>query len=129
MVWRTQYNVPEVYPNESRDFQLLGRLLDCVANGTKFNIDAIRNLSNAEDIMGSLLPLLQSKLGFFSQENFTDDELREILMAFPYLIKYKGSKKSIDGALNLFVRLNGYDTFQKVKWTIGKKEFGDETTQ
>ena len=110
MVWRTAYNVPEVYPNESRDFQLMGRLLDCVVNSTKFNIDAIRNLSNAGDIMGSLLPLLQNKLGFFSHENFTDTELREILIAFPYLIKDKGSKRAINGAINLFVRLHGYDT-------------------
>lgn len=58
MIWRTADNVPEVYPAESRDFQLIGRVLDYVVNGVKFDIDSIRALSNTQDIMGSLLPLL-----------------------------------------------------------------------
>ena len=110
MIWRTADNVPEVYPAESRDFQLIGRVLDYVVNGVKFDIDSIRALSNTQDIMGSLLPLLQKKLGFFSKKDFTDDELREILTAFPYIMKHKGSKQAIEETLNLFIRLHCFDT-------------------
>ena len=110
MIWRTADNVPEVYPGESRDFQLMGRVLDYVVNGIKFDIDSIRCLANTDDIMGSLLPLLQEKLGFFSDKYFTDTELREILKAFPYIMKWKGSKTALEYALNLFLRLYCFDT-------------------
>lgn len=109
MIWRTQYNVPEVYPAESRDFQLIGRLLDSVTNGVKFNIDSMSRTTSARDIMSTLLPLLQDKLGFFSDAHFTDIELRYVLDAFPTIMKYKGSKKAIREAVNVFLRLNCID--------------------
>lgn len=125
MIWRTAYNVPEVYPAESRDFQLLGRLLDSVMNGVKFNIDAIKYLSSTADIMSSLLPLLQEKLGFFSKEKFTDQELRYILDAFPTIIKYKGSKKGIEEAINVFLRLHCMDSHTVYSIVVGDDSTSD----
>ena len=103
-VIRLQIETPEVYTAYSRDFQLLCRLYDCVINSTKFDVDSIKKISSTYDIKTNLLPLLQTKLGFFSNAKVTDEELRLILEAFPILVKSKGSLKSINQALNVFLK-------------------------
>lgn len=103
-VIRLQNNTPEVYTAYSRDFQLLCRLYDCVINSVKFDVDSIKKISSTHDIQTNLLPLLQTKLGFFSNAKATDEELRLILEAFPILVKSKGSLKSINQALNIFLK-------------------------
>lgn len=47
-VRRLQNNVPEVYVKESRDFQLLCRLYDCILNGVKFDIDSMLNITDSK---------------------------------------------------------------------------------
>lgn len=111
---RIQNNVPEVYPNSSRDFQLLCRALDCVQNGLKYNIDSITDTLNTGVCNNRLLQLLQTKLGFFTTKYIDDDDLRFILMAFPYIVRYKGSRKGINRAVNVFMKLSGVITPYRV---------------
>lgn len=110
---RMQNNVPEVYVNQSRDFQLLCRMFDVIFNGIKFDVDTTSRLTDTKHIQSSLLKLLQTKLGFF-EENNLDDELRIVLDAFPYIIKNKGSLKAIEQTLNVYLRLNHVDTPVKI---------------
>ena len=114
---------PEIYSNESRDFQLISRLYDAVFSGVKYNIDAIRHTANTSEINSVLLPLLQNKLGFFSTEVLDEDQLRGILMMFPYIIKYKGSKRAITQTLNAWFRLN------KVYANLESIEISEETSE
>ena len=109
-IFRLQNNVPEVYINESRDFQLLCRLYDCIVNGIKFDIDSIDNLTNTKKCGSSLIKLLQTKLGFFTNAQITDDYMRIILMAFPEIIKNKGSKLAIKQAVRVYFRIIGMNT-------------------
>ena len=102
---RIQNSVPEIYENSSRDFQLISRLYDAVYCGVKYDIDSMINIIDTSEIKSSILQLLQSKLGFFTDSDIQDDYLRRILMVFPELIKYKGCKKGIDKAINLFMHL------------------------
>ena len=111
---RLQNMVPEVYPNNSRDFQLFCRLYDCVFNGNKFDIDSILDICDTEYIDSKLLRLLQSKLGFLTDADISDDELRYILKAFPYMVKWKGSKKAIEQAVYVFLKLNHIKTNVRV---------------
>ncbi len=106
-VFRVQEKTPEVYTSTSRDFQLLGRLYDCIINGIKFDTDSILDIVNTENIDNKLLKLLQTKLGFFSSKDITDEALRYILKAFPTILKHKGSLKSIRQAVCTFLKLNG----------------------
>lgn len=106
-VFRVQEKTPEVYTSTSRDFQLLGRLYDCIINGIKFDTDSILDIVNTENIDNKLLKLLQTKLGFFSSKDITDEALRYILKAFPTILKHKGSLKSIKQAVCTFLKLNG----------------------
>lgn len=106
-VFRVQDKTPEVYTSTSRDFQLLGRLYDCIINGVKFDVDSVIDVINTDNIDNKLLKLLQTKLGFFSSKDITDESLRYILKAFPTILKHKGSLKSIKQAVCTFLKLNG----------------------
>lgn len=101
---RTQDNVPDVYVRESRDFQLLCRLYDCVVNGAKLSADEIQYLIDTKFCTARLLQLLQTKLGFFTTHDITDDELRIVLEAFPIIMKNKGSLKAIEQALYVYLK-------------------------
>ena len=122
---RLQNMVPEVYPNNSRDFQLFCRLYDCVFNGNKFDIDSILDICDTEYIDSKLLRLLQSKLGFLTDADISDDELRYILKAFPYMVKWKGSKKAIEQAVYVFLKLNHIKT--NVRVTVSNNTLAEGT--
>ena len=104
-MFRTQNRVPEVYPKMSRDFQILCRALDLTQNGVKFDIDSITNILDTSICSNLLLPLLQMKLGFYSNRLIPDDDLRVILKAFPHIKMWKGSLLGIKLAINTYLKI------------------------
>lgn len=102
---RLQNLIPEVYTEESRDFQVLCRLYDSIFNGIKYDADSIKYITDTKFIQSSLLPLLETKLGFFTKKTLTDTEMRYILMAFPDIVKNKGSLKAIKQLVNVCLKL------------------------
>lgn len=107
---RTQDNVPDVYVRESRDFQLLCRLYDCAVNGAKLDADTIQYITDTKFCTARLLQLLQTKLGFFTNHDITDDELRLVLEAFPVIMKNKGSLKAIKQAMYVYLKVMHLNT-------------------
>lgn len=103
---RFQDMTPEVYVSESRDFQLFCRLYDAVFNGVKFNSDDIVNSLDPKLCKNELLTLLQTKIGFFTNISMTDNALRYVLSAFPYLLKQKGNLLGVYQAVYVFLRIN-----------------------
>lgn len=112
---RLQENVPEVYINASRDFQLLCRLYDCMINSVKFSIDGVLRVIDTLLCSNALLSLLQTKLGFFTEKDFSYDEIRYVLRAFPDIIKYKGSKRGILQAVYVFCKLKHIQTIPNIE--------------
>lgn len=106
-MFRLQNNVPSVYTKESRDFQLMCRLYDFLFNGVKFDINSIIEILDAMKINDRLLSLLGTKLGFFTKKQYDSKTLRYVLNAFPYIMKYKGTKKGIELAVSTILRLEG----------------------
>ena len=102
MIIQMHNNVPDIY-NTSRDFQLLEKLYDLTFNGSAFDADTMEDITSTDNIRTCLLSLLAKKLGWFSGKSFDSDELRQVLKAFPYLLKGKGTRKAIEEAVNLFV--------------------------
>ena len=94
-----QNNVPSVYMDESRDFQLLLRLIDLTNNGVQFDTKSMVNLINPMKIKSEFLPLYASKIGFFPRRPINDTTMRYILSAFPYIIKNKGNIDGIKQAI------------------------------
>ena len=94
-MFRLQDNVPEVYVNQSRDFQVLCRLYDCWHGASKFNIDCIENILDPMMCPDTYLELLATRVGFFPRIHIDSNVLRYIISSFSNIIKNKGTKKSI----------------------------------
>lgn len=109
-MFRLQNNTPPAYIDGSRDFQLFCRLYDCVNAGVRFNIDSMRSILDATKANDILLDLICTKVGFFTHKHFNSDVLRHILSAFPYIIKYKGSKRGIELAVWTILKLEGEES-------------------
>lgn len=103
---RLQNMVPNAYIDDSRDFQLLCRLYDSIFNGIKFDTDTIKYINDSQLIRSNLLPLLQTKLGFFTTKQLDDRSLRYVLSVFSELVHYKGSLLAIKKLLNMCLKLN-----------------------
>ena len=103
---RLQNLTPNVYTDESRDFQVLCRLFDSVFNGIKYDSDTIKYIVDTKNIQSSLLPLLQTKLGFLTKKKLNDNEIRYILRVFPELVRNKGSLNAIRKLINICLKLN-----------------------
>ena len=103
---RTQRLVPEVYTDESRDFQIFCRLYDSLFNGIKYDTDTIKYIVDTRNIQAGMLPLLQTKLGFFTKKSLDNTQLRYILQVFPELLRNKGSLSAIKKMLNMCLKLN-----------------------
>jgi hypothetical protein len=114
-VIRMKNNIPSPYVSESRDFQIFMRVLDFVQNSIKFDIDSISNIIDTDIISGDYVENLKSKIGFFTENIYSDEDLRKILAAFPYIIRYKGSEEGIVRCVNTFLNIKGVKDGCKVE--------------
>ena len=97
---------PQVYTEESRDFQLLCKIGDFTFNEVKYETDTIPYILDTNKIKDNILPLLQTKIGFFTDtSSLTNEELRLVLKVFPYLIKLKGSDLALKYLLNACLKI------------------------
>ena len=104
MIW-LERNVPPVYPSDSRDFQVFLRAYNFIFNMVKQDTDTLRYLTDTELCESKILPLLKTKLGFFTNYPINDDMLRGILAGFPSMVKNKGSIEAIQQAVNIFLKV------------------------
>ena len=104
-VFRIQDHSPDVYPRKSRDYQLFSVIFDCLNGGIKNDINSIRDILDTNQINESLIPYLQTKLGFFTRLRIPTEKLRTILKVFPTIVKNKGSKKGIEQAVEVFLKV------------------------
>lgn len=119
MIIQIEKLVPDEYVEQSRDFQLLGRLFDCVANMAKINADTIPFMLNTTLINDTYLELLKTKVGLIQDLDLTDDELRYVLQAFPYLIRRKGSMSAIKEMLNMCLKIFNINATFRIERSTG----------
>lgn len=102
-MFRTENNVPPVYVEDSRDFQLFCKLLDLIVNSVRYESTSINHLS-VDCIDDKLLNLLASRyvLDLKYQHN---DYVRTLIGCINEVVRYKGSKYSINCLLNAFLRV------------------------
>lgn len=114
-IFRLQNNVPDVYVNKSRDFQIFCRLVDLYFATTKNGADGVLKTLSATTCPDGLLQLLRSKVGYVSYDvTVYSEQLRKILDVFPYLIKQKGTYAGIYKTVGLFLRINNINTKYQV---------------
>ena len=103
-MFRLQNKVPEVYVEESRDFQLFLRLYDTLFNGIKYDTDTIVNILDATKASDRVLRLLCTRVGFFPRVDIDSNVLKYIIAAFPYIMKYKGTKKAVEMLVHTIIK-------------------------
>lgn len=91
------------------------RLLTFALNASKVKADQLLYLNDPLLINNELLSLLQTKVGFWSNYSFTDDEIRIVCDAFNLIVRNKGSRNGIVQATRLYVKSiglsSGFDIF------------------
>lgn len=107
---RLQEKVPYIYVDKSRDFQILCRGYDAALNQVKFDIDTMPYILSSSECRNSVLPLLQTKLGFQTLKHIDSDSLRLILASFPDIVRYKGSLLGIQRAVNTWLKIIHLET-------------------
>lgn len=98
---------PNIYYEQSRDFQFIGRLFDIVLNHVKTNADNLYNLPIGENMNERLLNLLATTLGFQSKHNYNSRQLLAICSILPKILKNKGSFNAIIIAVNSLLYAEG----------------------
>lgn len=95
MTFRLENNVPEYYPERSRDFQLLCRVLDVFLASSMEKAAHMVGNWEVEQIDESLLPLLARKLGCVEGSYFPPKILRNLCKAYPSILRWKGTERSL----------------------------------
>ena len=104
MLFKLEENVPDIYVEMSRDFQLLCRVYDILVNSNIITQSKIRQQLNIEQIDNKLLKLLAGRLGFSSDNYIPTKVMRSILLQFPFMIKNKGTKVGIEQAIRSVIK-------------------------
>lgn len=101
---KTQKNVPEYYYNESRDFQLIGRIFEGVFNASKTATDTIANTPLSSNFDSSLLDLVTKNIGFESKHKYDVPNLLALVNSFKSILRIKGTKKSIEDCVRVLLK-------------------------
>lgn len=106
---RLQDMTPDVYYQQSRDFQFIGRLFDIVLNATKTNVDLVKECPISDNSDKKLMDLMTLTLGFKSKHNYNIKQLAALCSAFCEIIKNKGSVYSLELAIKTLFGAEGID--------------------
>ena len=99
--------IPNIYYDASRDFQVLGHLYEVVLNYSKTNADLLYLLPNGIDTDTRATELLATTLGFKLRRNYDKAQLAALVSIFPRLLKMKGTITAINLAGNALVKASG----------------------
>ena len=99
--------LPNIYYDASRDFQILGHLYEVVLNYVKTNADMLYLLPNGIEEDTRATELLATTLGFKLRRNYDKEQLAALVSIFPRLLKIKGTKQAIELAGNALVKASG----------------------
>ena len=99
--------VPNIYYDASRDFQILGHLYEVVLNYVKTNADMLYLLPNGIEEDTRATELLATTLGFKLRRNYDKEQLAALVSIFPQILKTKGTITAINLAGNALVKASG----------------------
>ena len=106
---KTKNLIPEMYYNQSRDFQLIGRAFDVAMNYTKMNADLMRGLPLSNNSDYHMILLTASSLGFETKHQYIAKDLQNICSVFRDLVKDKGTKSAIERAVRTLMNAQNID--------------------
>jgi hypothetical protein len=87
---------PNIYYEQSRDFQFIGRLYDVVLNSVKTNADIIKyGLPFNDQSPQELLVLMSRTLGFKPKHQYSRNQLHAICNIFSEVLRNKGNVRAV----------------------------------
>ena len=86
---------PEYFSENSRDFQLLCRVLNIFLNSSVEQGRKVAGDWSIETLDESLLALMARKLGFMESSYIPPAILRNICKSYPRILKYKGTQQAV----------------------------------
>lgn len=126
MLLNTRYMVPKTYAN-SRDYQILLKLLELVVNAAKTDADLFPSLIDPNKCPDNLLPLLADYVGYDYDAGESINSNRAIIKYYPYLIRNRGSYTGFKLASALASRV-AEQSNSAIDPLSGFNVFQDETT-
>jgi hypothetical protein len=106
---KTQRNVPEYYYEESRDFQLIGRIFEGILNHVKTAADSMASSTLNKNYDDTLIDLVTSTVGFKSKHEYDVPNLIALVNSFKSILKIKGTKKSIEDCIRVLLKAQNID--------------------
>ena len=106
---KLQDYTPNVYYNDSRDFQFIGRLFDIALNYAKTNAELIYNLPLSDNSDDQFVELLAYTLGFQPKHKYTSKHLRAVCSTLADIFRNKGTIKAVKLACNAIFNAEGID--------------------
>lgn len=100
-------STPQIYYDNSRDFQFIARTLEALANHCKTAADMVVDSPFDSNTDVKLLPLLAKTLGFDGSHRYSDVEFRAICSSFVEIMRSKGTFKAIRKTVELFMTAKG----------------------
>lgn len=113
--------LPEIFLQESRDFQLFARLWNMLFLRKHFKAKSILQILDPMTCPERYLDDLRDRLGFEPMIDIEPSKLRVILKVFPYLIRRKGSMRAVKTAVRVALLLEGKDS-RRFDVFINKRE-------
>lgn len=95
MSFRLEDNVPEVYVEKSRDFQLLCRILNIFLAAAIEESAKIPGNWDLDSLDERLLPLAARKLGLVESSYFPPKILRNICKSWNHIVRNKGTERAV----------------------------------
>ena len=102
-----KHQLPGIYYDASRDFQILGHLYEVVLNYSKTNADMLYLLPNGLTEDSRITEVLATTLGFKLRRNYDKAQLAALVSIFPQLLRIKGTKRAIDLIGDALVKASG----------------------
>ena len=96
---------PIEYSAQSRDYQVLARLYSALFNVSKMYIDDLSIWNN--DIDNRLTTLRAKTLNFDAYHSWDEDDLEAVTSCFKYLVRNKGTLKTIEYCVNILMKIQG----------------------
>jgi len=101
------HKTPQVYYDDSRDFQTIARVLEILSNESKTEIDLIRECPFSKNVDIRLLSLLAKTIGFDNKHKYNESEFRAICSSFVEIMHNKGSIRGIELTIETFLAAQG----------------------
>lgn len=106
---KTGLLVPSNYYTRSRDFQMIGRVMDLVFNSSKSYSDMVQHNAICKNTDKRLLDLIAKTVGFEVKRQYDSVDLFVLCSVFRYILRRKGTKGAVEDCVSVLLKAQNID--------------------